>query len=194
MGRGRAVGGGETEHALAADVQRLIRGWDPRTAEDRGSHVSFASHLLNEEPPLWRESAPDHVTASGFVMDPTLTRTLFVFHRKGGFWVQPGGHVEPGDWSAADGARREVREETGIVVGDVLAYDLDHHALSSRFGRCASHLDFGFVFLADPADELVVSHESEDLRWWDLAALPDVMAAGVERRLRGVLERVGDAS
>ncbi|MFP3813739.1 hypothetical protein, partial [Bacillus sp. SIMBA_005] len=37
--------------------------------------------------------------ASCVVFDETLTQTLLVFHGKGQFWVQPGGHAEDGDAS-----------------------------------------------------------------------------------------------
>lgn len=37
--------------------------------------------------------------------------------------------------------------------------DLDHHGLSSRFGRCASHLDIGIAVIVDPDAALTVSDE-----------------------------------
>src|SRR5699024_11735419 len=39
---------------------------------------------------------------------------ILMWHRKGQFWVQPGGHLEEGEASFEQAARREVTEEIGL--------------------------------------------------------------------------------
>lgn len=178
---------------LSADVHRLVRELVPRSERERAAQADFASFFPDDSGPVRRESGPDHATASCVVFDTTLTRTLLVFHRKGRFWVQPGGHAEDGDASIVDTALRELREETGIEAAPPagpLAYDLDHHGLSSSFGRCASHLDIGIVVIVDPKAALTVSDESEDVRWWPVDALPSEVPEQLEPRLQGLLDRV----
>lgn len=66
-----------------------------------------------------------------------------------GMWSLPGGHVEPGE-RAADAARREVAEETGVVAeilglvdlhevirreGDEIAW---HYVIAVHYGLCWS--------------------------------------------------------
>lgn len=178
---------------LSADVHRLITDFVPLSVRDRAAQADFLSYFPDAAGPVSRDSGPDHATASCVVFDETLTQTLLVFHGKGRFWVQPGGHAEAGDESIADAALRELREETGIeaaAVTEPLAYDLDHHGLSSRFGRCASHLDIGVAVIVDPQVALTVSDESEDVRWWPVDALPLDAPAQLEPRLAGLLERI----
>ncbi len=178
---------------LSADVHRLVAEFLPRSERDRAAQEDFASFFSDDDGPVRRESGPDHATASCVVFDETLTQTLLVFHGKGRFWVQPGGHAEDGDASIVDAALRELREETGIetaVPTSPLAYDLDHHGLSSSFGRCASHLDIGIAVIVDPQLALTVSDESEDVRWWPVDALPAEVPAQLEPRLAGLLERL----
>lgn len=178
---------------LSTDVQRLVAEFEPRSERDRAAKADFASFFADDAGPVGRESGPDHATASCVVFDETLTQTLLVFHGKGRFWVQPGGHAEDGDDSVVAAALRELREETGIEAAaptSPLAYDLDHHGLSSRFGRCSSHLDIGIAVIVDPEAALTVSDESEDVRWWPVDALPAEVPAQLEPRLAGLLERL----
>jgi 8-oxo-dGTP pyrophosphatase MutT (NUDIX family) len=178
---------------LSADVRRLVTDFVPQSDRERTAQLDFASYFPHDDGPVVRESGPDHATASCVVFDETLTHTLLVFHRKGRFWVQPGGHAEDGDDSIVAAALRELREETGIEAArttDPLAYDLDHHGLSARFGRCASHLDIGIAVIVDRELALTVSDESEDVRWWPVDALPAEVPGQLEPRLTGLLGRI----
>ncbi|KJQ54597.1 NUDIX hydrolase [Microbacterium sp. SA39] len=178
---------------LSADVHRLVADFAPQSERDRAAQVDFAAFFPDDAGPVSRDAGPDHATASCVVFDETLTQTLLVFHGKGRFWVQPGGHAEDGDESIVDAALRELREETGIDAAaptTPLAYDLDHHGLSSRFGRCASHLDIGIAVIVDRDAVLTVSDESEDVRWWPVDALPAEVPPQLEPRLRGLLQRL----
>lgn len=141
---------------------------------------------------LARDGAPEHLTASLFVLDPTADRVLLTLHRKGRFWVQFGGHLEPGDDTLAAAALREGREESGIAALELLGeqpVDLDRHDLHSGFS-CATHFDVGFVALADPAAGWSVSTESEDVGWWPVGALPSPTPQGFATRLDRVLTTV----
>lgn len=179
---------------LADDVRRLVLAYVPRTAGEEESRRDFAGFFADGGGPVRREDGPDHATASALVFDPTLTRTLLVFHGKGRFWVQPGGHLEPSDVSIADAALREMREETGVsgALPSDLVYDLDHHALSSAFGRCASHLDVGVAVVVDADSPLLLSDESEDVRWWPVDALPEQVPDGFPDRVRRLRDRLRD--
>ena len=48
-------------------------------------------------------------------MDEHRTRVLLTLHPKVGRWLQLGGHVEIGDASLREAARRETIEEGGIA-------------------------------------------------------------------------------
>lgn len=136
-----------------------------------------------------RDGGPEHVTASCFVFSPDLDSVLLCFHRKGRFWVQFGGHVEPEDRTLAAAALREAREESGIADLELLTdapSDVDRHELHGGF-VCTAHRDVGHVAVVDPDTTTVaVSPESEDVRWFPVDALPPDAPAGL-------CERVGAA-
>lgn len=179
--------------ALGADVRRLVIGAASSTDQERDAVADFATFFRDDHGPVSRDDGPDHATASALVFDPSLTRTLLVFHAKGRFWVQPGGHLEPEDASIAEAALRELREETGVdlpALLEPLVYDLDHHGLSSAFGRYTSHLDIGVAVVVDDDLALVVSEESEDVRWWPIDALPEHVPDGFQGRVRRLRDRL----
>ena len=138
---------------------------------------------------LRRDGGPEHVTASCFVFSPDLAHVLLCLHRKGRFWVQFGGHLEPDDHDLADAARREAREESGIPdlqLRSGAVADLDRHDLHGGFA-CAAHWDVGFVATADPSVSTTVSDESDDVRWFPVGALPAAVPPGFAARLRAVV-------
>jgi 8-oxo-dGTP pyrophosphatase MutT (NUDIX family) len=153
------------------DVQAVIETHAPADAKeeaDRAAMLHFLAHLPS---PFSAEQPAAHFTASALVLDDSRTRACLVLHRKLGLWLQPGGHVEPDDPTLAAAALREVREETGLdarlAAGPPV--HLDIHEIPERADRPAHlHLDVRFLVIA-AGDELTLSDESTDVRWWPLA-------------------------
>ncbi|HVX07628.1 NUDIX hydrolase [Humibacter sp.] len=158
------------DEVIYDDLVRRLDALPPSTERD-----AFAGFVASgQDAALRRDGGPEHITASCFVFSPDLRSTLLCFHRKGGFWVQFGGHVEPEDESVADTALREAREESGIRELTLLTdriVDLHRHELFGRFA-CSAHWDIGFVAIADPGATVTVSDESEDVRWFPVDELP----------------------
>jgi len=151
---------------------------DPKESADRRAMLDFLDRLPE---PFSREQHVAHFTASALVVDEARMRTALVHHRKLGIWVQPGGHLDPADASIGDAALREVREETGIdgTLGPLV--HLDIHEIPARHDMPAHlHLDVRFVVVA-PGDELQLSDESTDLRWYTLDEAAQVGDASVAR-------------
>ncbi|MCP4965554.1 MAG: NUDIX hydrolase [bacterium] len=109
---------------------------------------------------------PGHVTASAFVIDKRHQRLVLIHHAKLERWLQPGGHIDPGEDSMT-AALREVQEETGIVgvpLGSGI-FDIDIHSIPAHGGR-PSHLHYDVRFLVGATNETFSdSDEVLGVRW-----------------------------
>lgn len=174
---------------LLADVVATLTAWTPPDDEQSALRENYLAHLAAHPDGIWRQGPPAHLTASCFVFDPAGERTLMTLHRKGSFWVQFGGHLEPGDTTLAGTALREATEESGVGLrmvgggGGPTIVDLNRHALPAAFGRCREHLDVAFVAVADADAVPAVSDESHDVAWWPLDALPENVVRDLPVRL-----------
>jgi 8-oxo-dGTP pyrophosphatase MutT (NUDIX family) len=174
---------------LLASARDTLTGWDPPSPAQDRMRQQFLSHLDQHPSGLWRDGPSAHLTASCFVLDPTARQILLTLHRRGRFWVQFGGHLEPGDPTLAAAAEREALEESGLPAVRLLPQarprlvELHRHRLSAAFGPCQEHLDVAYLAVADPADRPVVSDESEDVGWWPVDDLPANVVPDLPGRL-----------
>lgn len=193
---------------LARDALDRLDRWQPVDPRQEALAAQYRAFVRGDVGPraeaVRRDGGPQHLTASCFVLSPDLDHVLLCFHRKGRFWVQVGGHTEPGDTTLAGAAYREAREESGLHA--LVPFDPDpdpstgappsppvdvhRHDLAAAFGACRTHWDVGFVAFADPGARTVVSDESEDVAWFPVDALPAGTPDDFPVRLATVLAEV----
>ncbi len=138
----------------------------PTDDEERADLERMRGYAVSLAEPCSREQAEAHFTASAIVVDEEGERTMLIHHRKSGMWFQPGGHIEPGDPSPAEGALREAREETGLDVrlASVRLFDADVHWIPWDEHW---HLDLRFLVIAGGtvAADAAEVHAAEWVAW-----------------------------
>jgi 8-oxo-dGTP pyrophosphatase MutT (NUDIX family) len=119
-----------------------------------------------------------HVTASAVVVGPR--GVVLHRHRRLHRWMQPGGHIEPGE-SPDDAVLRECREETGLDVAHALGTPRVVHVDVHHAAKGHVHLDLRYLVAAADDEPRPGPGESQDVAWfsWDQAEqLADDALAG----------------
>ena len=174
-----------------ADLSRalsLLRAHAARPIEPHERAMAEDALVFIESHPdcLVRGCLTGHLTGSAWIVNRARTHTLLTLHRKLGRWLNPGGHAD-GDPDLAAVALREAQEESGLAsVRHLQAelYDFDRHRIPEHKGIPEHwHYDFRFIFEADSAEPLVISEESNDLRWVEIGEVPSLNPAESVARL-----------
>jgi len=164
-------------------LQRYLR----QHRDEAGVVAQIRQLVANSVDCFERTCRPGHVTGSGWVLSHDRSRCLLVHHRKLNRWLQPGGHAD-GQNDLADVALREVCEESGLVelelpksLGKIVPLDIDVHIIPARTDKSGKviedaheHHDIRFLILAAKGQELAVSDESNDVRWFSHDELLEV--------------------
>lgn len=175
-----------SEDLRLASVLRAVAGRAPVDEREAQALAAVAEALGRLPAPFDRSADLVHVTGSGIVVGPR--GVLLHRHRRLGLWLQPGGHLEPGE-NPWDAAARETTEETGLTVrfaapGAAGAPPALAHVDVHDGGRGHTHLDLRYLFEVEGDDTpRPPEGESPDVRWfgWDDAV------ATADAGLRGAL-------
>ncbi len=133
-----------------------------------------------------------HITGSAWVVNRAGTHVLLTHHKKLDRWLQLGGHAD-GNSNLLEVAQREADEESGLPglkpISDEI-FDLDIHLIPERKSEPAHyHYDIRFIFQAVETDAYVVSDESHDLAWVEIAGLGDFTAEASMLRMANKTKR-----
>jgi 8-oxo-dGTP pyrophosphatase MutT (NUDIX family) len=148
--------------------------------EDR-TVAEQVSHFVRSHPDCFERTCREgHITGSAWILSPDHHEVLLTHHRKLGRWLQLGGHSD-GEGDPRQVALREAREESGLErfrflpdERDPLPLDLDIHPIPAHGGEPAHlHLDVRFLLVAGLGQQLRISEESKELRWFPRARLSE---------------------
>lgn len=133
--------------------------------------------------PFDRDADPVHFTASAVVVGPR--GVVLHLHKRIRRWLQPGGHIDPGE-TPVEAALREAREEIGLEVA--LAGGMDELFHLDVHTAYAGHIHLDLRYLLEAADEdpAPAVGESQDVAWFSREAAEDV----ADEALRDALHRL----
>ncbi|MHB1445824.1 MAG: NUDIX hydrolase [Acidimicrobiales bacterium] len=159
-----------------SELRAQLDAFAPRSERETESRRRMLAELDRLERPFDQSADEVHVTGSALVVGP---RGLLLHrHKRLGIWLQPGGHLEPGE-SPAQAALREAAEETGIEVahpagGPRLIHIDVHEAYAGHI-----HLDARYLLVGADQDPDPAAGESPDVRWFSPAEAAAVADPGL---------------
>jgi 8-oxo-dGTP pyrophosphatase MutT (NUDIX family) len=161
--------------------------FDAATPREVASRGRFLTELDRLADPFDRYADLVHVTGSAIVSGPR--GTVLHLHKKLGLWLQPGGHLDPGE-APWDAALREACEETGLPVrhpaGGPAFIHLDVHLAAEGH----VHLDLRYLLASADAEPAPAAGESQQVRWFTLdealAIADDGLTDGLRRLQAGL--------
>jgi 8-oxo-dGTP pyrophosphatase MutT (NUDIX family) len=171
---------------------QLLTEYQCRYPEDRDRVERVLSFVERRPDCFERTCLEGHITASAWVLSADKKHFLLTHHRKLNRWLQVGGHAD-GDSEVDKVALREAQEESGMPnfefydeAGRRTPIDVDVHEIPARGNEPAHwHYDIRYCLVADPGQELVISEESHDLRWFPMEELESVVSEESLLRMGG---------
>lgn len=126
-----------------------------------------------------------HLTSSALVLSSCQKKVLLTLHKKLACWLQLGGHAD-GCPNPEEVAMKEAKEESGLKALSFLEslhqttskekvhipFDLDIHLIPENPKEKAHyHFDLRYLIHTRGNDDISISSESEDLRWFSFQEL-----------------------
>jgi 8-oxo-dGTP pyrophosphatase MutT (NUDIX family) len=175
-----------SEDEVLRQVLADVAARTPVDERERRSIERFVAEVQRLARPFDEHADPVHITGSAVVVGPR--GILLHRHKSLDIWVQPGGHIEPGE-TPWDAAVRETIEEAGVPAR--LAADRPElvHVDVHPGPRGHTHLDLRYLVDADDADPAPPPGESQDVAWFDWDTAMEVAEPGMSGLLRVLAER-----
>lgn len=176
---GTAVG----DQELVARVREQVLARTPVDARERAAIDTFVQQLDRLDQPFSEDAHPVHVTGSAFVIGDR--GVVLHRHKRLGLWLQPGGHIDPGE-TPWDAALREASEETGLPVafagGEPRLVHVDVHPGPRKH----THLDLRYLLESPSVPPQPPAGESQDVQWFQWHRAIAIAEPGLEGALRAL--------
>lgn len=178
------------DRALIDELIRMVRAHQGIDAREIESIDRFLDQVPHLDEPFDEQDGDVHVTASAIVVSDVGDKVALHLHKRLGMWLQPGGHIDPGEVPAV-GALREAAEETGLPVrheqhGGVFVH-LDVHPGPKGH----THHDLRYLVRAPEVGFAPADGESPEVRWFTWSEAEAIADAGLIGALRAAKALLG---
>ena len=173
-------------------LMEQLQAYRTRWPEEAATVDDFLELLADSRNPFLRERLEGHFTGGAWLVSADGRRILLTHHRKLARWLQLGGHAD-GDTDMGQVALKEAEEESGLPdlrLEEAAIFDLDRHWIPERRDVPGHwHYDVRYVIRAGADERYVVSEESLDLAWREIAPIAEEDDESLGRMARKWLAR-----
>lgn len=158
------------------DLRERLEKYQPTDQAEKADKAKMLDFLKINENCFERTLTTGHFTGSCWLENYDGTKFLLTLHKKIGLWLQLGGHAD-GDSDIVRVALKEAHEESGLKHIELVSpdiFDVSVHLVGEYKGIPAHyHYDVRFLLrAADSREEITISEESTDLRWFGEPPIP----------------------
>lgn len=158
------------------DFVKEISAFAPRCTQEESDKKNILDYIscFNSNV-LLRDNEIAHITSSGFIMNPGLTKVLLVHHNIMKTWAWTGGHAD-GDPDLLQVALKEAKEETGILeirplqpaIASLDILPVFGHWKNGRYVSAHLHLSAAYLFVCDENQAFRIKpDENTGIAWFD---------------------------
>ena len=159
----------------AAKLRSAIAAFEPFN-EQEAADKQVILHALGTDPNCFDRKAQAHMACSIWVVDPSFSQTLLVYHNIYDSWSWIGGHAD-GECDLQSVALRELWEETGVEharivpcgpgnIYSVEVLTVNGHEKRGAYVSSHLHLNVTYLAIADPTEPIRIKpDENSGVRW-----------------------------
>lgn len=117
---------------------------------DEATYQAFQQRLA-EGLPTRDENAASHFCVYFLPFDAQEKKVFIIHHKKSGFWLSPGGHIDQGE-TTLEAVNREISEELGIETffhEEPLPFLFTIAQIEKPARSCKTHYDIWFLVPTD---------------------------------------------
>ena len=171
--QGKAVA--VVQDKAADELRYAIAAFEPFN-EQEAVDKQVIIDALEHDPNCWERSAQAHMACSIWVVDPSMTKTLLVYHNIYDSWSWIGGHAD-GERDLRSVALRELCEETGVAnarlvdtgpgsIYSVEVLTVNGHEKRGAYVSSHLHLNVTYLAIADPDEPIRTKpDENSGVQW-----------------------------
>ena len=165
--------------------------------------INFLKTFKDKEIIDWN-NFKGHLVASGFIYAKKERKFLVLYHNDLKMFLYPGGHINIEDETPFIAAKREVKEETGLIDLEVLKIannelipiDIDTHVINYNDRLKLPehyHFDFRYLFVVDKIIEInLEKDEVSNYKWITIDELKEDINYGKisKKLLKFLIEKI----
>jgi len=172
-----------------------IANYRPCNRQESADKEAFLSFLRSQENFWTRENLTGHLTASAWIVNPSFTKVLMIYHHIYDSWAWTGGHAD-GERDLLRLALREAMEETGIrsvaphsdSIYSLEVLTVDGHMKNGS--RVASHLHYNLTYLLVADDTQPLESKPDENALVDWFSLEEAVKASSEPYMQEIYRKL----
>ncbi len=172
-----------------------IKGYVPFDEEERIIKKKMLHFIEESSDYLTRGNTNGHFTASAWIVNNEMNKTLMIYHNIYKSWAWVGGHAD-GNEDLLEVIKKEIEEETGIKrfvllssgIYGINIIDVNEHIKRGKIVKKHLHFDVEYLFLADECESIrIKDDENSDVKWININDVNNVVS---EEKMKSVYKKL----